>query len=366
VESTREIEEQFQRLYDKHIELLTILITSVIIAFLVNALTLPLETFVEKIAWMFHIPEEAIYVMLMFLLIMCIFITGHFYFSETITFRWSTFLLLNKDIGIVYPLHPLAEYSEVGREILQGYLRDTKGPLFHEGVPSLDDPLLRDLLEVLIVDWLVSTTINRSELLSRFSRPKIRYPKLGKHYKTVKMRDILAKFGENRFKKYIDGSHTIMFNKIKIPEKLTIVCQRYENSIIDLGPYEEPIRVPLASELRIEGSHFTPLKTFRIIAYVSSVAPGEKLMLLASGLKPVTIGPDTIECIDKNGKRIVISGKKRKEFSSWIEVDFDVIILAEMRSLLFLHPRFGEVLNWIKRLYLRAIDYFTPKLNLFA
>jgi len=119
-----------------------------------------------------------------------------------------------------------------------------------------------------------------------------------------------------------------MFTEIKIPEKLGITCQRYKNSIIDLGPDEESIRPPLASELRIEGSCFTPLKKIRIIAYVSGIAPGEKWILLTSGLRPVAIGPEAIECVDRNGRHIVISGEKRRELSSWIEIDFDVIMSA--------------------------------------
>jgi len=358
----REVNEEFQKLYEKRTELFTILITSVIIAFLVNVLTSPLEILVEKITQIFNLPKEVIYTSLMSLLIICLFIIGHFYYGKPVTFRWSTFLLLDKDHGIVYPFHSSVEYSMVGSLALQAYLRDTKSPLFHENSFSLKDPLLRDLLEVFIVDWLVSTTVNKLELLSGFSRPKIKYPKLGKRYKTLKTRDILAKFGENRFAKYLGNDYTIMFSEIKLPEKLIVVCRRYEDSVINIESDEEPLRVPLASELQIKGSRFTPLKRFRIILYVSRIAPGEKCILLASGLRPVVIRSDTIECIDKNGRYITISGEKRKKLSSWIKIDFDVIISAEMRPFLFLHPKFGEVLDWIKKLHLRAIDYFTPKL----
>ena len=62
----REVDKQFRRLYDRRVGLFTILITSVIIAFLVNTLTLPLETFIEKNTQVLGIPKEAIYVALMF------------------------------------------------------------------------------------------------------------------------------------------------------------------------------------------------------------------------------------------------------------------------------------------------------------
>ena len=64
-------------------------------------------------------------------------------------------------------------------------------------------------------------------MLSGFARPKIRYPKLGKGYRELKVRDILARFGKNRFMKYLEGEHPIMFGSIKLPEKLTITSVSY-------------------------------------------------------------------------------------------------------------------------------------------
>jgi len=178
---TREIDEKLRRLYDRRIELFIILITSVIVAFLVNILTLPLEAFVEEVMQVLGIPRGTIYMILILLLIVCIFTICHFYYGKPIIFRWGTFLLLNKDRGIIYPFHFSVEYSVIGSLALQVYLRDAKDSLFHEKELSLENPLLRDLLEVFIVDWLVNTTANKFELLSRFSRSKIRYPKLGRY-----------------------------------------------------------------------------------------------------------------------------------------------------------------------------------------
>ena len=363
--SFRDVNEMFWRLYERRLELLSILVTSVIIAFLVNILTVPLETIIEKIAQIVNIPKEATYILFLSIMIICILIMGYLYYAKPINFELGALLLINKDLGIVYPFNHSIEYSIVGSLALQAYLKDIKGPLFPEEYPSLKNSVLRDLLEVFIVDWLVSTTVFKVELLSGFSRPKIRYPKLGKQYKTLKTHDVLSKFGDNRFTKYLEGEHVIMFSEIKLPEKLIITCKRYEDSDIDLGCNEEPMRVPLASELSIEGSGFTPLKRLRIITYISRIAPGEKSILLASGLRPVEIGPNTIECIDKNGRQIVFSGKKRKELSSWIRIDFNIIISAEMKPFLFLHPKFVDTLEWLKKLYLRTIDYFTSRLNTF-
>lgn len=357
----KEVDEQFQRLYERHTELLVILVTSVIVALLVNILAVPLQTLVERIALVLNMPKEAIYMLLTTLLLLCIFSIGSLYLSKPIVFKMTTFLLVNKDLGIVYPTHPSIEYSVVGTNVLQTYLRDVKTPL------SLDEQLIRDLLEVFIVDWLVSTTLSQTEILSGFSRPKIRYPKFGKHYRTLKTRDILAKFGENRFTKYLEGKHPIMFSSIKLPEKLVITCRRYENETIKLEPDEEPTWVCFASELRIEGPLLAPLKSFRIVLYITRIAPGEPLLLkLEHNCKHVTLGPDMIECIDRDGKLIPISGEERKKLSSWIEIDFGVTISAEIKPYLFPHLKFGEVLTWIRRLYLRAIDYFTPKLNIQA
>jgi len=56
-------------------------------------------------------------------------------------------------------------------------------------------------LEVFLVDQLVSATLFKTEMLSGFTRPKVMYPKFGKGYRELKVRDILARFGENRFTK---------------------------------------------------------------------------------------------------------------------------------------------------------------------
>ncbi len=71
-----------------------------------------------------------------------------------------------------------------------------------------------------------------------------------------------------------------------------------------------------------------------------------------------------IECRDRNGKPIVVSGEGRKKLGSWMEVDFGVAILAEVRPYLFLRLKFGEFLTWLRKLGIRTIDYFTPKLKL--
>ena len=257
---TKEVDEQFRKLFERRLEIITILITSVVMALLVNLLTFPLEIIVERFANFAHISKESVYLMLAFLLIACVFFVGHFYFNKTITYGWGTILLLNKDSGIVYPFDYSAEYSIVGTLALKAYLRDVKRPLFHERSLSLKSPLLRDLLEVFIVDWFLSTTLFKTELLSGFSRPKIRYPKLGKKYKILKTHNILAMFGDNRFTKYLDGEHPIMFSESKLPEKISIACKRYKDSTINLESDEEPLQVPLASELQIRGSRFTPLK----------------------------------------------------------------------------------------------------------
>ena len=355
----REVNEQFQNLFEKHTELLTILVISVIVALLVNILASPLQALVERIVLFLHMPKGAVYILLIVILLLCIFSIGILFLRKPITNPVDTFLLVNKDNGIVYPLRPSIEYSMIGTDVLQAYLRDTKPPL------SLDEHLIRDLLEVFIVDWLVSTTLFKAEVLSGFSRPKIRYPKFGKYYKTLKTRDILGSFGENRFVKYLEGDHPFTFSSIKLPEKLVIKCRRYKGEMIKLLPNEEPTRVRVASEIQIKGPSLAPLKSFRIVLYFTRITLGEPLLLtLEHGCRSITIGPDKIEYIDRDGKLSSISGEERKKLSSWKEIDFSVVISAEVKPYLFLHPKFREVLDWIKKLHLRATDYFTPKLNI--
>ena len=306
-----EVNEQFQRLYERYTGLLIILVTSIVVALVVNILALPLQVLVERIALILNIPVECVYGLLMIILILCIFGIGYLYLGKPIVFETTGFLLINKDFGIVYPNSPSIEYSAVGTATLQSYIKDLKTSL------SLDDELIQGLLEVFIVDWLFSTTLYKHELLSGFSRPKIRYPKIGKHYKTLKTRDILTMFGENRFVKYLEGEHPIMFSSIKIPEKLVIVCRRYEKERIELEPSEEPIWVRYASELQLQGPYFAPLKSFRIVLYIARIAPGEPLLLtLEYGCKNVTLTPDYVECINRDGRVIRISGEEREKLSS--------------------------------------------------
>jgi len=258
----------------------------------------------------------------------------------------------------VYPIHPSIEYSAAGTAVLQAYLRDTKSPL------TLDEYLILDLLEVFLVDWLLSTTLFKTKMLSGFARPKIVYPKFGKGYRELKLRAILAGFGENRFTKYLQDKHITMFSSIKLPEKLTIARQRYKNERIRLEPHENSTQARITSELRIEGLASSPLKSFRIVLYITRITLGEPLLLrLEYNCRSVAVGPDRIECVDKNGRLILITGKEREKLSSWVEIDFSIAILAEIRPYLFVHPVFGEILTWLRDLCLRAIDYFTPKLS---
>ncbi|RLG76727.1 MAG: hypothetical protein DRO12_04055, partial [Thermoprotei archaeon] len=168
-----DVDERFHRLYERHIGLLTILVTSIVVALVINMITLPLHALVERTASILNIPIEFVYIVLTIILILCILGIGNLYLGKPIVLETSGFLLINKDLGLVYPNSPWVEYSAVGTLALMKYFRDTNTPL------SLDDELIRDLLEVFIVDWLVSTTIHKYEALSGFAKPKIRYPKIG-------------------------------------------------------------------------------------------------------------------------------------------------------------------------------------------
>ena len=153
----------------------------------------------------------------------------------------------------------------------------------------------------------------------------------------------LAWFGENRFTKYLQGKHSIMFSSIKLPEKLTIACQRYEDERIRLAPYEDTTWVRIASELRIEGPHFSPLKSFRIALYITRITLGEPLLLrLEYNCRSVAVRPDRIECVDKNGRHILITGEESEKLSSWVEINFGIAILAGIRPHFCVHPVSGE------------------------
>ena len=362
-----EIDERFRRLHERYYDLLIVIVTSVVIAYLINILAPPASVLIRTFAQRIGVNEALIYTGMVFLLIICIFLIGRFYYGKPIIVRIGTFLLLDRNSAVIYPVHSMiAEYSLIGTLALQAYLREAKNFQFPKAGFSLKDPLLRDLLELFLVDWLVSTTTHRTELLSSGYKPKIEYPRIGKRQSAFKTKDILAKFGENRFTKYLERDNlAITLSEIKLPEKFTVKCQRYQEGEIHLSPNEEPLRVPLASELRIEGSLLVPLRRLRIISYISGIAPGEAWILrLERKFNHVTIGPDAIECIDRLGNRIVIRGEERKKLSAWVKIDFDVIVVVEMKSFLFWNPKFGQVLDWARKMCLRAIDYFTPRFNI--
>jgi len=62
--AVRDAYEQFQRLYERHTELVVILITSIIVALLVSILALPLQPLIKNIASALHMPEEIVYLLL--------------------------------------------------------------------------------------------------------------------------------------------------------------------------------------------------------------------------------------------------------------------------------------------------------------
>ena len=112
---------------------------------------------------------------------------------------------------------------------------------------------------------------------------------------------------------------------------------------------------------------FITLKSFRVILYLTRIRPGEPLLLwlerVCLSSIAITVTGDRIECRDRNGRPIMISGEERMKLGSWVEVDFGVAVLAEVRPYLFLHLKFSEILTWLRKLSIRAIDYFTPKLK---
>ncbi|OYT48362.1 MAG: hypothetical protein B6U85_02880 [Desulfurococcales archaeon ex4484_42] len=56
-------------------------------------------------------------------------------------------------------------------------------------------------------------------------------------------------------------------------------------------------------------------------------------------------------------RTLLIASEERKKLNSWIEIDFGVVVSVEIRPWLFFHSRFYEILDWLRKLSLRAIGY---------
>ena len=66
-------------------------------------------------------------------------------------------------------------------------------------MPDLRDNLLRDLIEVVMVDWLTKAFTTHLTPNGRVMKPPIPFPRTSKEYVTVRPLDILRTFGENSF-----------------------------------------------------------------------------------------------------------------------------------------------------------------------
>ena len=357
----KDVEEHFWKLYERRHELLMVVVTSVIVACLVNILSPFIVSAIENAVTILGGLKILAWSTIILLLLLCMIAIGYFYYGKPVTFSFVSFLLINNENGLVYPIRPPIEFTLPASNALREYLKENEVPLFSAGIPHLKDELLRDLLEVLLVDWLISATHFKAELITSYTWPQVRFPKIGKKMETLRAQSILAKFGENRFAKYLDK--VIMPQELKIPKALHIKAIRYENERVNFGSNAEDQDgswIPFGSELQIEGSKLTPLRKFRILTCVSKIAPGDRLFLLALGFRPTVIGPDRIECVNQKGEVVTIQGEELKDLKPWVEVDYNIVISVEFRPWLYLHPRFGEIINWARRLTIRAKDYFAP------
>jgi len=358
----KDVEEHFWKLYERRHELLMVVVTSVIVACLVNILSPFIISAIENAITILCELKILVWATIILLLLLCMIAIGYFYYGNPVTFSFVSFLLIDNENGLVYPIRPRIEFTLPASNALREYLKENEALLFSAGIPHRkDELLLRDLLEVLLVDWLISATLFKAELITSYTQPQVRFPTIGKQMETLRAESILAKFGENRFVKYLDK--VIMLRELKIPKALHIKAIRYENERVNFGSNAEDQDgswVSFGSELQIEGPKLTPLRKFRILTCVSKIASGAPLFLLTLGFRPTVIGPDRIECINQKGEVVTIQGEELKDLKPWIEVDYNIIISVEFRPWLYLHPRFGEIINWARRLTIRAKNYFAP------
>ena|GEM_PF-6020740 len=358
----KEIDDYFMRLYERRYELIVIVVTSVLIASLLNLIMALINPYLANILSSLNATGViVISALCMVALIVSILILGTLYYSRPIVYSVPMRILINLNKGIVYPY---VEPTFTAMEIITRTASKIGKQYFRKKMMQETELMLRDLAEMLLVDWLIRTQVFYMEIISRVKKAPVKFPKIGCETKEVNIRDVLEKFGDNIFMKSMKSIAPI--TKFTIPKPLNIIVKRYGSEITEpeLGkqpPYITTISsIAGISELRIEGSRFTPLQQFRVIMYISEIATaGNLALMLFEGCKPVEYRSNEIICINHNGKTVSIQGEKLEDLKAWIEVVYEVMLIIKMRAWLFLHPKFNEILTWAKSMTLRAIDYFT-------
>jgi len=343
-------------LIERRLELLQVVVSAIIIAIAVNILSNVItgQVCVYSVSgfWLMIIAILAMFFSILWL--------SNIYLGKFILERIQVVLLLDRESGTVMPL----DYSpaSVASIILRHALKQEPQVLekFAKELPKRSDPTIRDLVEVLIANWLSTTSMITMTPNGRVISQPIVSPT--SKVKSLEVVEVLKKFGDNIFLKIISSDESFNFPaKVRIPHSVTIIARRYEPKGLELG-----VRVgkraiftrimggePGGSELILRGSLLSPLKFFVIRAFTERISDGSPMFLWLSGYPPISKSPDRIICREK-----VIEGEELAKLRRWIEIDCVLLVGFKMRGYLFWHLNFGEWFRWGEAMIAHAKHYF--------
>jgi len=293
-------------------------------------------------------------------IIVPLFWLAQYFLGELVLESIPMVLLINKENGMMLPPnYPPAESGSSALERLKETMPEVLQALNKELLEG-DEPVLRGLIEYIVVDWLRSTEESGMTPDGRVVFPPVSLPEPDK---IVRRRDVLGKFGKNVFAEVF----TDILDNVAVPRSVTLTAKRYEGKElkISVAVGDEPVFMRViggqvgGSELVLKGSFLSPLGFFSVRTFVERVSPGVSLCLFLQGLVPVMSSPEKVVCKEKaTGKVRIIEGDELKEFKKWVEVDCRVIVAYRMKGLLFLHPSFKRWCYWCESMKHHAKRWF--------
>jgi len=352
----------FTEISEKRSQLLQIVIGAVVIAVAIGLLiNMIYDKFLQPLVLQLNL-HAALFIalVLMLLVFTVIALFADMHLGRTVTISVPMILLINRTSGDALPI--TYQPATIAGLILTNYVKKVGKALFNEEVPGLTNSLLRDLIEVILADWLTKVSMSNLTPDGRVIKPPISFPQTSKKYITIKPLDILKIFGENSFLKLLSQSTSALSAaSARIPKNFDIIGYRHEERglLVDFKVDDKVLfkgRVggtPGGSELIIKGSRFNPLKYFVVRTFIDRTSYGDALFLELSGYTPVVRGKDRIECREK-----IFEGEELEEIRKWVEIDYNVIIAYKLRGWLFFHPRFLEVARWAEAMANYADYYF--------
>jgi len=311
----------------RHI-VLQIMISAVFMAIGVNILS---SVIIEGVARPISL---RIILSMLLILVPALYLTKY-YLGEVIIESFPMRLLVNMDSGRFGPpgYHPALSATMVGKIFRQEI--QSKNKL----IPKLDDPILRDLIEWILINYLPkisSTEISPGDgCILSYPIPSPEPCSFFNLYETFK---------DNIFVKAAKSAwDSDVFFDVVLPYNVRIVRKRQKESHT------------AESEIMIKGKWFTPLDFLSITSMVVRIGSGATLLLQLEGYTPqaVILGEDKIICAEK-----IVEGDEFKELEKWIEIECIVTVKYKMRGWLFFHPKFRKWCNWAENVCLHVKNYF--------